>query len=207
MIYREAGNQKKGRADARVVWDGLNSEGRLALDGPYIYYLYAEDKAGNATSSSIIAFSLDTEDTSAILSAEFTEFSPNADSVKDKISLRPQLRIESGIEKYELIIRDTEENEIRTYRGNGAPPESIVWDGVDSSGRKTADKCQDNTDPRMALLDDLVFIFALVLFTQESGPGDKNDTDQHDNRTSHNSQNHVGLKVVKLKERDQRPHG
>jgi outer membrane protein OmpA-like peptidoglycan-associated protein/flagellar hook assembly protein FlgD len=129
----------QGRADSRVIWDGLDAEGRLAPDGSYTYRLSAEDKAGNSTTSSPISFTLDTEETSAILSAEFTEFSPNADGVKDKISLRPQLRIKTGIENYELIVRDASAKEVRAYRGNGAPPESIVWDGVDAGGRRVSD--------------------------------------------------------------------
>jgi flagellar hook assembly protein FlgD/outer membrane protein OmpA-like peptidoglycan-associated protein len=144
IIESEAGVTVKeyswqGKADARIVWDGLSSEGRLAEDGTYGYRLFTTDKAGNEGSSKTITFNLDTEETSVILFAEYNDFSPNGDGVRDKIKLIPKLRVESGIDKYELKILNSTEEEIRIYSGKNTIPDNLTWDGLTADGRKAQD--------------------------------------------------------------------
>ena len=118
-----------------ITWNGFDSNGKLASDGKYKFELSATDFAGNK--GVILAkdsFTLDTKKASLLLSLSDTAFSPNNDKVKDSITFMPILKDASGIETYDLVIKDSKFTTVRTISGKSSLPASISWDGKDAAG-------------------------------------------------------------------------
>lgn len=118
-----------------ILWNGFDKDGKLAKDAKYKFELSAADFAGNK--SVIISkdsFVLDTKKATVLLSLSDSAFSPNNDKVKDTLKFLPVLKDASGIESYSLVIKNSKNTEVRTLKGTKTLPESIIWDGKDSSG-------------------------------------------------------------------------
>jgi hypothetical protein len=64
-------------------------------------------------------------------------FSPSGDDRAVKFGIRTAVRGE--IDRWEVVIRDREDREIRRLEGSGPPPESVAWNGEDSDGRLVDD--------------------------------------------------------------------
>ena len=79
---------------------GTYGAGERAPDGDYFYRLSAMDRAGNLGQSRVLRFSLDTEETPVLLSAGYDAFSPNGDGVRDIQTIRPELKINEGIDRW-----------------------------------------------------------------------------------------------------------
>lgn len=123
-----------------ILWNGFDSDGKLAEDATYKFELSATDFAGNnGTIVSNDSFTLDTKQAKLLLSLSDTAFSPNNDKVKDTIQFLPVLKDASGVESYNLEIRDSKNSKIRTISGNKTLPSNIVWDGKNSSGSISKD--------------------------------------------------------------------
>ncbi|HEC61355.1 MAG TPA: hypothetical protein ENI27_03775, partial [bacterium] len=129
----------RGRADAKIQWAGHKEDGLLVEDGIYFYQLRATDRAGNIGASKKIRIELDTEETEVFLSVDALEFSPNADGVKDRITISPKIKVSTGIEQFQLRVVDSSGEIIRTMSGQNRAPEDFFWDGLDNRGRKVAD--------------------------------------------------------------------
>ena len=127
------------RADVQLEWDGYTDSGQLADDGIYTYRLYSTDKAGNKGSSGIVQFSLNTEETPVLLSADSEAFSPNGDGVKDSLILSPQLRVSEGVSRYSLTIEDENKVIVREFTGTKAPSDKYRWNGFGLDGRPVSD--------------------------------------------------------------------
>ncbi len=133
-----------GAADRQVTWDGRADNGLLVHDGGYRYKLTAVDRAGNEGTSNTVEFRVDTEATPVIISAEYDEFSPNADGVKDTITLTPTLRRNDAITRYTLGIESVDDSgktvsPVRNISGKDRIDGPFVWDGRDDQGRRVAD--------------------------------------------------------------------
>ncbi len=129
----------RGRAEARISWAGREDEGRLLPDGVYYYSLKSIDRAGNFGQSKKIQFELNTEKTEVFLSTNLSDFSPNADGVKDRIILTPTLKMTAGVKSYELRILDGAGRTVRKIKGQNRAPEATAWDGLDDNGRRLPD--------------------------------------------------------------------
>lgn len=135
-----------GAADPQVTWDGRDGNGHLVPDGSYHYQLSSVDRAGNRGRSNSVDFRVDTEATPVILSAASDAFSPNADGVKDTITLTPTLRRNDGIDSYTLSIeavnvagKDASTAIVHSVSGRGPIDPSFVWDGRDDNGGRVPD--------------------------------------------------------------------
>ena len=128
-----------GRADPKLVWRGVDDDGKLVADGEYSYKITATDKAGNTGSSSPVSFSLSTEETSVFLTIDKTAFSPNGDGIKDTIEIAPQIRVSEGILNYSFAITDAEGNIIKNTKGREIPKQNFIWKGFNNSGEKAPD--------------------------------------------------------------------
>ena len=126
-------------AESTVSWNGTLSSGRLAPDGNYTYQLISIDRAGNAGQSELVAFSLNTEETPVILTIDMEYFSPNGDSIQDKISIIPELKVKEGIASYSLNIIDDKSQVVRNFSGGVNVPEKFIWNGIRSDGRMAED--------------------------------------------------------------------
>lgn len=123
-----------------ILWNGFNADGKLASDAKYKFELSATDFAGNK--GVVVAkdtFTLDTKKATLLLSLSDSAFSPNNDKVKDTVQFLPVLKDASGIESYDLVIRNAKNTDIRTIHGTKSLPVSLSWDGKDSSGIVSAD--------------------------------------------------------------------
>ncbi|MBN2552543.1 MAG: gliding motility-associated C-terminal domain-containing protein [Spirochaetales bacterium] len=129
----------RGRADAKIEWGGRADEGELVADGIYFYSLDATDRAGNAGGSKKVRFEINTQATEVFVSADLSLFSPNADGVKDRITIQPRLKVTEGVSRYELRILDASGKILRRVEGQNRPPQDFAWDGLDGSGRRLPD--------------------------------------------------------------------
>ena len=71
----------------------------------------------------------------AILSPEFT---PDGDGVSDTVAMTPSVQYVEAVQRWTIKIFDPEGNLFRTYKGNGAVPETVIWNGVSNDGRAAA---------------------------------------------------------------------
>ncbi|HUX13428.1 MAG TPA: gliding motility-associated C-terminal domain-containing protein [Spirochaetia bacterium] len=133
-----------GAADLQVTWDGRADNGLLVPDGPYEYELTSVDRAGNKGMSNKVEFRVDTEATPVIISAEYDQFSPNGDGVKDTITITPTLRRNDAITRYTLSIEPSGDSAkagsaVRSISGKDRIDGPFVWDGRDDQGQRVAD--------------------------------------------------------------------
>jgi flagellar hook assembly protein FlgD len=124
----------RGRADAKIQWGGRADEGELVSDGIYFYSLTALDRAGNSGQSKKVRFEINTQATEVFVSADLSVFSPNADGLKDRITIQPKLKVTEGVSRYELRILDEGGQILRTVEGQNRAPQDFAWDGLDGSG-------------------------------------------------------------------------
>ena len=127
-----------GIPPAKVEWDGLDEEGRLAPDGSYEYSLSTVDRAGNRGSSDRAVFALSTANTPLLVVADQRAFSPNGDGVKDGILITPQPQVREGIESWRVDVLDAAGAAIRSFEGRGVPGPQ-TWNGRDAKGAAAKD--------------------------------------------------------------------
>ncbi len=129
----------RGAAEARIQWDGRSDAGKLAPDGTYLYSLKATDRAGNSGESRRLSIQLNTEATEVFLAADADVFSPNADGVKDTLTVRPRLKVTEGVASYTLRILDKAGQAVRSLQAQNRAPQDFAWDGLDNRGRRVPD--------------------------------------------------------------------
>jgi flagellar hook assembly protein FlgD/outer membrane protein OmpA-like peptidoglycan-associated protein len=129
----------RGVADAKFQWDGRTDAGKLAPDGIYLYTLKATDRAGNTGESKRIRMELNTQATEVFISTDSDVFSPNADGVKDTLTIRPRLKVTEGVASYTLRILDKAGQAVRTLQAQNRAPQDFAWDGLDDKGRRVPD--------------------------------------------------------------------
>ena len=117
-----------------LAWDGSAESGSTLADGQYAYTLIAKDRAGNSYRSGPVAVILETERKAVRLDADTRAFSPNADGVRDSLSLVPSVQYPERVREWELSVYAQEGAEammpVRTWKGSGAVPQKFTWDGV-----------------------------------------------------------------------------
>lgn len=126
-------------ADASVVWNGIDDNGKLTADGIYFYQISATDLAGNSTVAVTDTFVLDTSKTEIILTASLDAFSPNNDKVLDTISFTPVVKTQSGVQSYSLNIWSADGENVKTVEAKKSLPASFTWNGLSDDGTRCAD--------------------------------------------------------------------
>ncbi|MBN1409622.1 MAG: gliding motility-associated C-terminal domain-containing protein, partial [Spirochaetales bacterium] len=127
------------KADASIEWDGRNNDGMLSPDGAYTYVLAATDRAGNSSESQPVSFEINTAETPVLLTTDLDYFSPNNDKVKDKITIVPQLKVSTGIERYEITIKNTKGEAVKSFKGGNTAPKQNEWNGRRDNGDQVPD--------------------------------------------------------------------
>lgn len=120
-------------------WDGRTTDGPLAADGQFSYQLEGVDAAGNRVVTEPVAFGMTTEDVDLILTADLDAFSPNANGVRDFITLFPRVRAQQAVTSYRIDVMDESGESVRSFQGNALVPERVTWDGIDREGRRVPD--------------------------------------------------------------------
>jgi len=126
-------------ADASVVWDGRDNEGRLVPDGIYTYVLQSTDRAGNAAESAPVRITVDTSAVEASLTASLDVFGPTGNGVNDTVGFFLDARTDSPVSGWTMVVQDADGREARRWDGEGSPTDRIEWNGRDAEGRPAAD--------------------------------------------------------------------
>jgi len=118
------------KPDSKISWDGRNESGRVVEDGVYSFRISAIDRAGNSGSAEVPAVRVDTEKKAAVISVDARAFSPNGDGVKDTVRILPEVRSSDAPSSWEINIRALAgNNPVRSWKGTGAIPKELPWDG------------------------------------------------------------------------------
>ncbi|MDR0312399.1 MAG: OmpA family protein [Treponema sp.] len=138
-IY-DANNQKvktftfEDAAPGNIIWDGTNDEGIIVDDGVYGFRISSTDKAQNSESAELRNIIINTTQPQVTLTITDSWFSPNNDRIKDTMDFNLGVPIREGIVSWELLIRSSAGNIMRTVKENGVPPTAYLFDGRMDSG-------------------------------------------------------------------------
>lgn len=134
-IVRTFNNEKNGLIPPeKIVFDGKDDSNAILKDGKYQAIVNAKYLNGYVpTEISSPELILDTKRPSALISASDKVFGAGSkDSVTYKITLAPDSG--SPVNDWKGDIRDKNDNVIRSYDFGSYLPESVTWNGINSSG-------------------------------------------------------------------------
>ena len=124
-----------GEAPATLVWDGRRGDGTLAADGVYSYQVFSTDRAGNFAEARVSNIIINTQATPISVRITDADISPNGDGEDDVTSYRLEVPVLSGVERWELVVRNAADQVVRRYTGGARVPEELTFDGRDDAGR------------------------------------------------------------------------
>jgi len=120
---------------ATVVWDGRRGDGTLAADGVYSYQLSGSDRAGNSAEVRLPNIIINTQATPIAVRATDSDISPNDDGHDDTASYLLEVPVPTGVERWELAVRNPSGQVVRLYSGSAPVPGELTFDGRDDAGR------------------------------------------------------------------------
>jgi len=119
-------------------WYGLNAEGYPVEAGTYFYSANGTSPSGVTGSTASIELRIETGGVELALIADKKIFSTRVGS--NGVRFIPRLEKRERIISYELGISTFQEKKkVRVYEGFGLPPGSILWDGYNAYGERSAD--------------------------------------------------------------------
>lgn len=124
----------EGNPPGRLVWDGLDAEGRRLPDGRYRYVLTGQDRAGNRATGPALAFELDTRETPVFVSVSREAFAPGTTGPHPTLDLIADVADPRGAERFFLELLDEQGTMVARIDGAGAPGERYTWDGRGAAG-------------------------------------------------------------------------
>ncbi|NOZ69241.1 MAG: hypothetical protein GXP46_08380, partial [Deferribacteres bacterium] len=104
------------------TWDGKDGNGAVLPDGVYTYRISSTDRAGNTGSAELKNIVLNTQATPVNLTMDNTAFSPNGDGIRDDVTFTLDVPVRNGIERWSLVIKDTNGRAVRSYTGTTEIP-------------------------------------------------------------------------------------
>lgn len=119
---------------SRLEWDGTADDGNKLPDGVYEFSVSSTDEAGNRNSAQLTNIILNSIVSPVGLQTNGSAFSPNGDSSKDTLRFTTELSKREGASSWEIRVLDGAGNDRRVFRGNGAPPASVDFDGRATGG-------------------------------------------------------------------------
>ncbi len=122
-------------APTDFAWDGRNDDGILVPDGVYRYEIRTTDRAGNSAVATVENIIVDTEPTPIAVSIDRSFFSPDNDGNADVVTLTPEIPVAEGLQRWELAVRNDDEEVVRTFSGGGTLSGELIFDGADDAGR------------------------------------------------------------------------
>jgi outer membrane protein OmpA-like peptidoglycan-associated protein/flagellar hook assembly protein FlgD len=120
---------------ATLVWDGRGGDGTLAADGVYSYELLGSDRAGNRAEVRLSNIIINTQATPIALRATDSDISPNDDGEDDSASYLLDVPVLTGVERWELSVRNPFGQVVRLFSGSAPVPDEVTFDGRDDAGR------------------------------------------------------------------------
>ena len=129
-IYEKSGGEKVPRT---IKWTPY-ARGRAAPAGRYRARLKYRDEIG-LTSEAAMRFRIKYAEFSVNLKAADQLFTP-LKSGGQGVNLQPEVQASVKIKSWTLkITREGRTKPVRTYSGQGRPPENLLWDGHNSDGK------------------------------------------------------------------------
>ncbi len=117
---------------ARLSWDGHDRRNRKVPDGSYRLTLSLLSAVGS-TLTAEASVDVDTRRPSVELGANPRVFEPKGDV--GSVSFVLGLTGEAGIPaRWSLSIETLQGKKLKVFAGKGAPPQQVVWNGVDEAG-------------------------------------------------------------------------
>jgi len=118
-------------------WDGSDESGNRVADGIYSIVISSTDEAGNAFSTTMSGFTLDSRETKIYVTAENEGISPNGDKILDTQKFNIKASVPDGILTWKFDIRSENGTSVRSWSDKDSAnlPASIVWDGLDRDGK------------------------------------------------------------------------
>lgn len=144
-IYDNDGNvmfhkfYENSKPTAKESWNGKDMNGNLAKNGFYKYVITGRDIAENETTASIDRFELKNVYTSAFLTLSEEMMAPKGKAPYDTIEIIPMVGVKEDISAYKIEILNEAKTTVKIFQGEKSLPEKIVWDGMMTDGKQTAD--------------------------------------------------------------------
>ena len=118
----------------KIVWDGKTNEGKLSEEGLYTARLTVEYIKGDRPIANSKAFRLDVSGPEIEIAFDPMPFSPDNDGVEDELNIKLKINEPSGVESWQLEIKDPMGAHFISFTGQGQPPSQLVWDGLSDRG-------------------------------------------------------------------------
>jgi flagellar hook assembly protein FlgD len=125
-----------------ITFDGKDDSGKRIAEGSYQARLTAKYLNGfEPYPVNSPVFMLDVTAPQAVLRASGTTFSPDGDGNLDTLTVSQQTAADNGspVRNWTGTISNFSGAAVRTYQFGSFPPETVVWDGIDDSGKLAAD--------------------------------------------------------------------
>ncbi len=116
-----------------LKWNGKNTGKEPVPDGTYVCFLSAEDKSGTPLKSAALQVMVQTAPPVVDLKAPGHFIDPT-----QPIHLNLDLNAADpvGIKSWTLLLEDSDlEQPLKVFKGDGPPPDSVAWDGLDDSAQ------------------------------------------------------------------------
>lgn len=128
---------------AQIVFDGKNKDGAQIADGEYCARVNAEYLNGyKAPTVKSPAFVFDTNPPSAAIVSYDDVFSPDGDGVKDTLTIKQSFGKKEGAPIRDWtgkIFKAGSDKPVYEWKFGANPPETVSWNGLDSSGNLCSD--------------------------------------------------------------------
>ncbi|MDR2070463.1 MAG: gliding motility-associated C-terminal domain-containing protein, partial [Treponema sp.] len=118
-----------------VSWDGTDEAGNPVPDGVYRINLSSVDEAGNSFRKTIDTITVDARVPRAILTSSASAIAP-LPGANQNVRLGVILSVKEGIESWKLDLASPSGAAVKSFPDtpSAVPPETIVWNGLDSNG-------------------------------------------------------------------------
>lgn len=118
-------------------WNAIDDSGNKVPDGVYSIELASEDEAGNKFSVALPDVTVDSREVRAFITRDYEGISPNGDGYLEEQKFNIKIAVPDGITSWQFDIHDENGKTIRSWKDDGkhTVPASIVWDGLDESGK------------------------------------------------------------------------
>jgi outer membrane protein OmpA-like peptidoglycan-associated protein len=116
------------------TWDGRNSN-RIIADGKFLCNLSAVDKAGNPLKTVPVRIVISSAPAKLTLSPEnqWADF-----ALQNSFDFMLDTDVQVGIQSWKVDLQDETGKMIRSFVGNGQPPEKVSWNGETAEGKALA---------------------------------------------------------------------
>ncbi len=121
-------------APEEFSWNGQTESGEEAATGRYRYQLRGRDRAGNRVTRESEEFLLDRNAPSIGLTLEPTPFAPGDEAGHEELEIGMDISDRASIEEWRVVIYNHRGDEFHRITGEGAPSDTVSWDGRNDDG-------------------------------------------------------------------------